>query len=222
MLPHVVDRPLSLVRCPQGAGGDCFFQKHASQGFPKEFKPVRIKEKSGSDIYLYIEDERGLVACVQMGVLELHIWGSHVKTLEKPDRVVFDFDPDEDIDFDRVNAAAKEMRDRLKALGLTSFPMATGGKGIHVVVPLTPRDDWEAIKDFAEAMARTIAAEEPDRYLAVATKSRGARARSSSTIFAMAAARRRSRRSRRGRRRMRRSPGRWRGRRSASSRARMR
>ena len=174
ILAHVADRPLSLVRCPQGAGGDCFFQKHANQGFPDAFKPVRIKEKSGSDIYLYIEDERGLVAAVQMGVLELHIWGSHVKSLEQPDRIVFDFDPDEDLDFKAVATAAADMRDRLDALGLVSFAMATGGKGIHVVVPLTPRDGWEEIKAFSEALARTMAAEEPKRFLAVATKSRRA------------------------------------------------
>ena len=172
ILPHIVDRPLSLVRCPQGAGGDCFFQKHASPGFPEAFKPIRIKEKEGSDVYLYIEDAAGLVACVQMGVLELHLWGSHVETLEKPDRIVFDFDPDEDMDFSAVRDAATDMRARLQALGLESFPMVTGGKGIHVVVPLTPQDGWEDIKAFAEALARTIAAEEPDRYLAVATKAR--------------------------------------------------
>ena len=172
MLPHVVGRPLSLVRCPQGAGGDCFFQKHASPGFPDAFRPVTIREKEGSDIYLYIEDIAGLVACVQMGVLELHVWGSHVKTLEKPDRLVFDFDPDEDMPFSVVRAAAEDMRARLKALKLESFPMLTGGKGIHVVVPLAPKNGWDDIRAFAEALARTIAAEEPDRYLAVATKAR--------------------------------------------------
>ena len=86
-----------LVRCPDGAEGDCFFQKHASPGFPDAFKPIRIKEKEGSDDYLYIEDVRGLIACVQMGALELHVWGSHNDTLEKPDRIVFDLDPDEDM-----------------------------------------------------------------------------------------------------------------------------
>ena len=113
ILPHVADRPLSLVRCPDGAAGDCFFQKHASQGFPSEFKPIRIKEKNGSDIYLYIEDVRGLVAAVQMGALELHVWGSHIETLEKPDRIVFDFDPDEELDFGRGQA----MRRRRCATG---------------------------------------------------------------------------------------------------------
>ena len=172
ILPHVKDRPISLVRCPDGADGDCFFQKHASPGFPKAFKPIRIKEKRGSDTYLYIEDVQGLIACVQMGVLELHLWGSHVATLEEPDRIVFDFDPDEGMDFAAVREAARDMRGRLSALGLTSFPMATGGKGIHVVVPLTPRYGWEEVKVFAEALARTMAADEPKKYLAVATKAK--------------------------------------------------
>jgi len=170
ILPHIARRPLSLVRCPAGQAGECFFQKHASPGFPDALKPIRIKEKSGTDEYLYIEDESGLVAAVQMGVLELHVWGSHIDTLEKPDRLVFDFDPDESVDFALVRRAAIEMRDRLDGLGLQSFAMATGGKGIHVVVPLTPKEDWDAIKHFAEAMARTIAAERPDHYLATASK----------------------------------------------------
>ena len=172
ILPHVADRPLSLVRCPSGADGDCFFQKHASPGFPTAFKPIRIKEKRSTEAYLYIEDERGLVAAVQMGVLELHIWGSHIDTLEQPDRLVFDFDPDEAVDFRIVRESARDMRARLKALGLDSFAMATGGKGLHVVVPLTPHHQWQDVKAFAEAMARVMAAENPDRYLAEASKTR--------------------------------------------------
>lgn len=170
VLPHIVGRPLSLVRCPRGAHQDCFFQKHASEGFPTQFKPVEIREKDGTDTYLYIEDKQGLVAAVQMGALELHIWGSHVKTLEKPDRLVFDFDPDEEIPFQAVKDGAVEMRDRLTALGLQSFCMTTGGKGLHVVVPLTPKHGWDHIRSFAEAMARIMAQEDPKRYLAVMSK----------------------------------------------------
>jgi bifunctional non-homologous end joining protein LigD len=172
ILPHVADRPLSIVRCPAGAEGDCFFQKHASPGFPDAFKPITIKDKAEKGEYFYITDERGLVASVQMGVLEFHIWGSHIKTLEKPDRIVFDFDPDDAVDFATVKLAAQEMRDRLKQLGLVSFPMATGGKGIHVVLPLKPHDDWDDVKAFAEAMARTMAADGPDRYLAEMSKTK--------------------------------------------------
>ena len=107
-----------------------------------------------------------------MGVLELHIWGSHIKTLEKPDRVVFDFDPDEGMGFGEVVRAARDMRERLDAIGLDSVPMVSGGKGIHVVVPLTPTYEWPDVKAFAEAIARSMAAEEPDRFLAVASKAK--------------------------------------------------
>jgi bifunctional non-homologous end joining protein LigD len=172
VLPHVALRPLSLVRCPRGQEGDCFFQKHASKGFPEEFKPIEIAEKESRGTYLYIEDKRGLVAAVQMGALELHIWGSHNKTLEKPDRLVFDLDPDEEVDFAMVKLGAAEMRDRLKSIGIESFCMTTGGKGLHVVVPLQPKHGWDDIKAFAEAMARTLAADDPDRYLAVMSKAK--------------------------------------------------
>ena len=172
MLPFVSERPVSLVRCPRGSGKECFFQKHASDGFPEEFHTVLIKDKSGSADYLYIKDVRGLVAAVQMGVLELHIWGCHVDAVEKPDRMVFDLDPDEGLPFLKVRDAAREMRRRLKILGLESFAMVTGGKGIHVVVPLKRRHSWDAHKEFAEAMARVMAADHPDRFVAVMSKAR--------------------------------------------------
>ncbi len=170
ILPHVAERPMSLVRCPDGITGQHFFQKHASQGFPAQFKKIPIREKSGKDDYLYIRDERGLVAAVQMGVLELHLWGCHVDAVEQPDRMVFDFDPDEDLPFAAVRDGATEMRDRLKDLGLESFPMLTGGKGIHVVVPFTRGHDWDAHRDFSEALARVMAADSPDRFIANMSK----------------------------------------------------
>jgi bifunctional non-homologous end joining protein LigD len=172
ILPHVANRPLSLVRCPQGSGGECFFQKHASAGFPDQFGHIRIKEKSGSREYLTIEDERGLVAAVQVGTLELHVWGAHTDTLEKPDRMVFDFDPDEDLPFARVRDAAEDMRERLRQLGLESFAMATGGKGIHVVVPLAPKHSWNEHRNFAEALARVMEDDEPDRFVANMSKAK--------------------------------------------------
>ena len=172
ILPHVANRPLSLVRCPRGSGGECFFQKHASAGFPGEFGHIRIKEKSATREYMTIEDERGLVAAVQVGVLELHVWGSRTDTLEKPDRMVFDFDPDEGLPFARVRDAAKDMRERLKRLGLESFAMATGGKGIHVVVPLEPKHSWDEHRNFAEALARLMEDEEPERFVANMSKAK--------------------------------------------------
>jgi bifunctional non-homologous end joining protein LigD len=172
MLPYIVDRPLALVRCPRGSEQKCFYQKHASPGWPDLFKKVRIREKSGTDDYLYIEDTAGLVAAAQMDILELHIWGAHVDKIEKPDRLVFDFDPAEDVAFDRVKEGARELRDRLQKLGLESFPMATGGKGIHVVVPLSRGHSWDEHRAFAEAMARLMAEDSPARYVANMSKAK--------------------------------------------------
>jgi len=172
MLPHIANRPISLVRCPDGEGGECFFQKHASKGFPEEFHAVPIRESAGKKDYLYIDSLQGLIAAVQMGALELHLWGAHVESVEKPDRMVFDFDPDEDVSFAKVKEAAKDMRGRLKALGLESFAMATGGKGLHVVVPLEPGHSWEEHRNFAEAMARLMAEEEPERFVATMSKAK--------------------------------------------------
>jgi bifunctional non-homologous end joining protein LigD len=172
MLPHIVERPISLVRCPSGSGGSCFYQKHASDGFPDAFKSIRIREKSGADKYLYIEDERGLIAAVQVGVLELHLWGCHVDDVEKPDRLIFDFDPDVGLDFSHVKEAAKEMRKRLADLGLESFAMVTGGKGVHVIAPLRRGHSWDEHRDFAEALARVMAEEEPDRFVANMSKAK--------------------------------------------------
>ncbi|MEX2128048.1 MAG: DNA ligase D [Xanthobacteraceae bacterium] len=172
MLPHVAGRPLALVRSPRGVGGEQFFQKHASPGWPEEFKKIRIREKSGADEYLYIEDKAGLVAAAQMGVLELHLWGCRVDDVEKPDRLVFDLDPDEGVAFAKVKDAARDLRKRLRALGLKSFPLATGGKGIHVVVPLKRGHSWDEHKNFAEAIARLMAEEEPDRFTATLSKAK--------------------------------------------------
>jgi len=170
MLPLMADRPLSLVRCPDGKAGECFYQKHASPGFPDALHKVGIEEKSGSGEYLYIREAAGLVAAVQMGVLEIHIWGARLDKIERPDRLVFDLDPDEDIDFAKVKEAATEMRQRLADLGLVSFLLATGGKGLHVVVPLERRHGWDAHKEFAEALARWMAEDSPKRYTATMSK----------------------------------------------------
>jgi len=172
MLPHIAGRPISLVRCPRGAGQKCFFQKHANAGWPDDFKTVRIKERSGAADYLYIEDEAGLVAATQMGVLELHLWGSMADGVEKPNRMIFDLDPDERLGFAEVKQAAKDLKKRLEDIGLESFPMATGGKGVHVIVPLTPGHSWDDHRNFSEAVARVMADEEPERFVATMSKAK--------------------------------------------------
>ena len=173
MLPWVGHRPVSLVRCPQGRGKKCFFQKHDAGTFGEWVHHVPVREKDGHDEdYLYLDTADGLVACVQMGTIEFHGWGSRVDALERPDRLVFDLDPDEGLDFDDTKRAAEHLRDQLAELGLASFPLLSGGKGVHVVVPLKPEAEWPAVRDFAERFARALAQAEPDRFVAVMTKAK--------------------------------------------------
>ncbi len=167
MLPHIARRPLSLVRCPQGRAKYCFFQKHSSGGFPDQFKEVPITEKDGDvQDYMYVEGLDGLIAGVQMNVLEYHIWGSHIDDVDKPDRIIFDIDPDEGLDFGIVRGAAMDIRDKLAAIGLKTFPMVTGGKGIHVIAPLKPVLEWPEVKAFCRGFAEQLSIDEPDRFTA--------------------------------------------------------
>ncbi|WP_066665310.1 MULTISPECIES: DNA ligase D [unclassified Sphingomonas] len=167
LLPWLANRPISLVRCPQGRAKQCFFQKHDAGSFGAHVHHVDIREKDGStEPYLWIDDADGVLACVQMGTIELHGWGSRVDDVEKPDRLVFDLDPDEGLDFAKVKKAAEDLKEHLADLGLTSFPMLTGGKGVHVIVPLSPQAEWPAAKSFAERFARALAQAEPERFTA--------------------------------------------------------
>ncbi|MFB0875577.1 MULTISPECIES: DNA ligase D [unclassified Sphingobium] len=173
MLPFAANRPVSLVRCPQGRAKKCFFQKHDSGAFGKAVHQVPIREKDGgAEDYIYVEDAEGLLACVQMGTIEFHGWASRADAVERPDRMIFDLDPDEGMDFDRVKVAAQDIRARLSDIGLVSFAMLSGGKGVHVVVPLTPGHDWNAHKDFASRFAQALSAAEPDRFVATMSKAR--------------------------------------------------
>lgn len=171
MLPHVRDRPLTLVRCPEGVGGECFYQKHAMPGLPESVVRVPLLDSEGADIfYASVSDPLGLVGLVQMSVLEFHVWGSRIDEIDHPDRLVFDLDPDEGLEFARVIAAAFEVRDRLAELGLTSFVKTTGGKGLHVVAPVERERDFDEVKAFCRALAMRMATDAPDRYTAVTSK----------------------------------------------------
>lgn len=171
MLPHVVNRLVSLVRCPEGESGKCFFQRHAGHGLPEALKRREIREADGgTDVYLYADDLSGLIAGVQMGTLEYHIWGSRIDRLERPDRMIFDLDPDEGLDFRAVREAAFEVCDRLAGIGLKSLALVTGGKGVHVVVPLTRRAEWPRVKQFVHDLAQRLAEANPERYVAQAAK----------------------------------------------------
>ena len=173
MLPFAARRPVSLVRCPQGRARKCFFQKHDSGAFGDAVHHVPISEKDGAiQDYLYIEDARGILQCVQMGTIEFHGWGSRSDEVEQPDRMVFDLDPDEGLDFEDVKTAAQDIRARLSDLGLVSFAMLTGGKGVHVIVPLARRHGWPAHKDFSRRFAEALSIAEPDRFTASMSKAR--------------------------------------------------
>ena len=172
MLPQISRRLLSVVRCPDGRGAPCFFQRHPIPGNLKSIHRFKRREKKATPDYIYIEDVQGLIALAQMGVLEIHIWGSHVDDIDRPNRMVFDLDPAEDVPFAQVKAAALHLRDLLEAVRLKSFPLLTGGKGIHVVVPLKPRHGWDVIKAFSGGLAERMAAEQPDRYVATMSKAK--------------------------------------------------
>jgi bifunctional non-homologous end joining protein LigD len=173
MLEHLGDRLVSLVRCPEGPSGTCFFQRHRGAGLSEAIGSVPVKEDDGTtEDYLQIDSVAGLVTAAQMGAIEFHIWGSRVDRIEQPDRLVFDLDPAPDVAFDTVADAAHEMKAVLEALGLESFPMLTGGKGIHVVVPVQRQHEWPTIKDFTGAVAYRLAEAHSDRYVAVMTKAK--------------------------------------------------
>lgn len=171
MLPWVGSRPISLVRCPQGRAKKCFFQKHDAGSFGDAVKHVGIMEKDGhEEPYLYIDTPDGLLTCVQMGTIEFHGWGARIEDVEKADRLVFDLDPDEGLDFEAVRKAAFHFREILQSIGLKTFPMVTGGKGIHVIAPLVPRAEWPDVKSFAHRLAQAVAQSDPDNFTAALPK----------------------------------------------------
>jgi bifunctional non-homologous end joining protein LigD len=168
MAPHVVNRPLALLRCPEGVDGECFFQKHAAAGLVSDH--IRRHKDSQGEELIYIEDREGLLTLVQAGVLEIHVWGSTIDDVEHANRIVFDLDPGDGVKWPDVNKAARELRERLAELKLRSFVKTTGGKGLHVVVP-TNGTPWDEAKDFSHAMVLAMKADSPERYVAKMTKS---------------------------------------------------
>jgi len=167
MAPHVVGRPLSLVRCPEGTKGQCFFQKHASAGLTE--RNLRTVTDSNRRQIIAVESLEGLLSLVQAGVLEVHVRGSMIDRLDRCDRIVFDLDPGEGTGWPDVLAAAQDVRKRLAAIDLESFVKLSGGKGLHVVLPIEPAD-WDTTKTFVQAFAQAMAADDPDRYVATMAK----------------------------------------------------
>ncbi len=172
ILPYVVDRPLTLVRCPDGQAGECFYQKHLTGSMPDAVQGVMIEEKGKRKEYVMVGDLAGLVSLVQMGVLEMHPWPAKKDKLERPDYLVFDLDPGEGIEWKAVVEGARELRSRLEEVGLSTFLRTSGGKGLHVVVPIQRRNTWDEAKQFAKSVADTLSREAPDRYIATMSKAK--------------------------------------------------
>ncbi|TWG98310.1 bifunctional non-homologous end joining protein LigD [Mesorhizobium sp. J18] len=171
MGPFVVNRPLALLRCPNGVGAQCFFQKHAWRGQSKEILKA-FDPQDDEEPIIAIDGLPGLLGLVQGGVLEIHPWGSSLDNIEKPDMIVMDLDPGPDVAWETVIEAAREVRQRLRDAKLESFVKTSGGKGLHVVAPLKPRAEWAEVKAFAKSIAEAMAADSPESYVATVTKSK--------------------------------------------------
>ena len=172
MLPELVKRPLSLFRCPSGAKEDCFYQRHVVSGMPSEIRRIRLTEegKRKRSDYIYLDNAPGLLGLSQFGVVEFHPWGCRVSKIEKPDRMIFDLDPDEDLRWRDVVRAAYEIREKLADLGLKTFVKTTGGKGLHIVVPIIRRHSWREVHEFSKAFVVSMSDRDPSRYTASMSK----------------------------------------------------
>jgi len=164
IMPHVEGRPLTLVRCPEGLSGECFFMKHSKVWAPPALRRVAIQEKTKVGQYLIADTPSAVVSLVQMDVLEIHTWNSRIDKVEQPDRIVFDIDPGSQVPWKKVIESGRLVRQMLETLGLESFPKTTGGKGLHVVVPIVPRAGWKACLEFSRALAEAIERHDPDQY----------------------------------------------------------
>jgi bifunctional non-homologous end joining protein LigD len=164
IVPHVAGRPLTLVRCPEGLRGECFFMKHSKVWAPSALRRVSIKEKTKLGEYLIADDIAGVVGLAQMGVLEIHTWNSIFDEVERPNRIVFDLDPGEDVEWPSVVRAARMVRDTLAALQLRSWVKTTGGRGLHIVVPLTPHADWSQCLEFSRTLSERFERAHPALY----------------------------------------------------------
>lgn len=172
ILPELANRPLSLLRCPDGSQKECFFQKHHAASLGGAVHAIELKQKSGREHYLYVDTVEGLLELVQMNTVELHSWGSKVDAPEQPDRLVFDLDPDPGVSWEHIITAARDVRDKLKLAGLQSFVRLSGGKGVHVVVPITRGRSWDEVRGFCEAFALAMTQHAPKTYVATMSKAK--------------------------------------------------
>lgn len=170
ILPHITHRPLVLVRCPDGRTKACFYQKHPGVGTPDNLRQIPIRESRKTENYVVVDDVGGLISLSQIGALEIHAWGSREDQLERPDRLIFDIDPSPDVEWSRVVDSARQIRAFLQELKLESFVKTTGGKGLHLVVPIDRRHDWDEAKSFCKAVADMIVSVAPSQYTANMSK----------------------------------------------------
>lgn len=172
MLPDIAKRPLSLLRCPSGIDRQCFYQRSPGKGLGADVHPYEFHHKGKTYEYLYIKDEKGLLEVIQIGAIEIHPWGASIKAIDFPDRMIFDLDPAPEVPFDAVKMAAQDLRQRLQKKGLESVLKCTGGKGLHVTVPLAAKDPWAEVKAFAGDVAREMVEAAPDAYVATMAKAK--------------------------------------------------
>ena len=172
MLPHLEGRPLTVVRCPEGRAGQCFYQRHAREGITEPIRSIPVRERGKTARYLSIDSLPGLIALAQMGILEIHTWGSRTPRIERPDRLTFDLDPGPGVGWKEIAQAALRLRARLEEFELGAFVKTTGGKGLHVVAPIAPEQSWDVVKNFSRALAESVVGETPDRYTATASKTK--------------------------------------------------
>jgi bifunctional non-homologous end joining protein LigD len=172
IVPHIANRPLSLVRCPDGWKQQCFYQKHADRSVNPAVDRIEVPEGGGTATYMGARNATALVALVQWGVLELHPWGSRTPRLDRPDRLIFDFDPDEEVDFKELVTGVGLLRTLLDELDLVGFLKTTGGKGLHVVVPIRTTLDWTQAKGFTRAVADFMVKTFSDRFTATISKAK--------------------------------------------------
>ncbi len=174
MLPCIARHPLSLLRCPSGIDRECFYQRSPGKGLGADVHPFQFRQKGKIYEYLYIEDEKGLLELIQMGAIEIHPWGAAIDAIDHPDRMIFDLDPAPEVPFEAVKLAAQDLRQRLRKKGLESVLKCTGGKGLHVTVPLAGEDIWSGVKFFAGSVAQEMVRAEPTAYVATMTKAKRA------------------------------------------------
>ena len=174
ILPHIARRPLSLLRCPSGIDKQCFFQRNPGKGLGAHVETFEFRNKGKTYEYLYIEDEKGLLEVIQMGAVELHPWGASVDAIDYPDRMIFDLDPAPEVPFEALKHAAEDLKQRLQKKGVQSALKCTGGKGLHVTVPLAGKDEWSSVKSFAASLADEMVADTPEAYVATMSKAKRA------------------------------------------------